>query len=228
MNVTMPQSQMLRPRLGTIVTSWPHEDGADYARSMVDLFSRAAPSDEIEAITYPTVYQHERQIPDVVDFFADKALDGVCIVPGNFTLDHVMPLLAEALGLPAVLWGLADYEAWGALVGLQQTLVPFKELGMPFRFIVGRLNDRKAWDKVVLYARASALVQRMKGLRVGLMGFRAEGMSDVMFDELALRETFGLQVVNVGLTRYARTVDSVPQAEVEVAWANMADWLRCG
>ncbi len=228
MSVTMAQSQTLRPRLGTVVTSWPHEDGAGYARSMVDLFSRAAPSDEIEVITYPTVYEHERQIPDVVDFFTDKALDAVCIMPGNFTLDHVMPLLAEALGLPAVLWGLAEDEAWGALVGLQQTLVPFKELGMPFRFIVGRLNDRKAWAKILLYARASALVQRMKGLRVGLMGFRAEGMSDVMFDELALRETFGVQVVNVGLTRYARTVDSIPPAEVEAAWADMAAGFDVG
>lgn len=58
----------------------------------------------------------------------------------------------------------------------------------------------------------------MKGVRVGLMGWRAQGMSDVVFDELALRETFGVQVVNVGLTRYERTVNTIPAAEIETAW----------
>jgi L-arabinose isomerase len=212
----------LRPRLGIVVSSWPHEDGAGFARQLVGLIGEVAPADELEAIVYPQPYTHEREVPAVSQFFADKRLDAACIVPGNFTLDHIIPLLAEALHRPAVLWGLADTEAWGALVGLQQTLVPFKELGMPYRFVVGHLRERKAWDKIVVYARASAMVQRMKGMRIGLMGFRAEGMSDVMFDELALRETFGIQIVNVGLTRYSRAVDAVTEAEAMAAWREMA------
>jgi L-arabinose isomerase len=222
MSTTTQGSRMLPPRLGVIVTSWPHEDGAEFARQLVHVLPQAAPADEFEVFTYPKVYEHERQVPDVVKFFSDKQLDAACIVPGNFTLDHIIPLLAEALGLPAVLWGLADTEAWGALVGLQQTLVPFKELGLPYRFIVGHLRDPKAWQKILVYARASALVQRLKGMRIGLMGFRAEGMSDVMFDELTLRETFGLQIVNVGLTRYARAVEAVPEAEARATWREMA------
>jgi len=58
----------------------------------------------------------------------------------------------------------------------------------------------------------------MKGLRVGLMGWRAQGMSDVVFDELALRETLGVQVVNVGLTRYERTVNAIPEADLKSTW----------
>ena len=222
MNAITHGNQMLRPRLGAVVSSWPHEDGAEFARQLVHLLPDAAPSDEIEIIVYPRPYTHEREVPEVVKFFADKCLDAACIVPGNFTLDHIIPLLADALHLPAVLWGLAEREAWGALVGLQQTLVPFKELGMPYRFVVGQLRDRKVWEKIAVYARASAMVQRMRGKRIGLMGFRAEGMSDVMFDELALRETFGLQVVNVGLTRYARAVQAVTEAEAKAAWRELS------
>jgi L-arabinose isomerase len=205
-----------------VVSSWPHEDGAEYARQLVLRLPEIVPPDELEVILFPKPYIHERQVPEVVKFFADKNLDAVCIMPGNFTLDHIIPLLADALHLPAVLWGLAENEAWGALVGLQQTLVPFTELGLPYRFVVGQLRDRKPWEKVLVYARASALVQRMKGMRIGLMGFRAEGMSDVMFDELALRETFGTQVVNVGLTRYSRMVEAVTEAEAKTAWRDMS------
>ncbi len=228
MSDAMPNGHVLRPRLGTVVSSWPHEDGAEFARQLVGLLPASAPADDLEIIVYPKPYTHEREVPEVVKFFADKRLDAACIIPGNFTLDHIIPLLAAALGLPAVLWGLADREAWGALVGLQQTLVPFKELGMPYRFVVGHLRDEKAWEKTAAYARASAMVQRMKGMRVGLMGFRAEGMSDVMFDELALRETFELQIVNVGLTRYARAVEAVTDIEAKAAWREMAQGFEPG
>ncbi len=205
-----------------VVSSWPHEDGAEFARQLPRLLPDVAPQDIFEILVYPQPYTHEREIPQIVRFFAEKQLDALCVVPGNFTLDHIIPLLAEAIGLPAILWGLADPEAWGALVGLQQALVPLKELGMPYRFVIGHLRDRASWDKMLLYARAAALKRRMKGMRIGLMGFRAEGMSDVMFDELALRETFGVQIVNVGLTRYQRTVEAISVAEAEAAWREMS------
>ena len=217
-----PKRLKLRPRVGFVVSSWPHEEGAEFARQLPQMLPEVAPHEELEAIVYPQPYTHEREIAEVTRYFSDKSLDAVCVIPGNFTLDHIIPLLAEAMGLPAVLWGLADREAWGALVGLQQALVPFKELDMPYRFIVGYLRDRASWDKLLLYTRAAALKQRMKGMRIGLMGFRAEGMSDVMFDELALRETFGIQIVNVGLTRYQRTVEAISTAEAEAVWQALA------
>jgi len=213
---------MLRPRLGTVITTWSHEDGAEYAVRLVELFPQWAPSEEVEIIPCPTRLEDENDIPRIIGFFADKALDALALIPGNFTLDHVMPLLAREMGLPVLLWGLPTQEAWGALVAIQQTFFPFKELALPYRFVVGELGDRRAWDRVLPYLRAAALVRRIKGLRVGLMGWRAEGMSDVVFDELALREVFGIQVVNVGLTRYTRAVEAVQEREVEKTWYEMS------
>jgi L-fucose isomerase-like protein len=186
------------------------------------LLPKTAPLDAVECIVSPTLLEDEADIPAIKDFFADKAIDILLMIPGNFTLDHVMPLMAEAMDMPAVLWGLPTEEAWAALVAIQQTFFPFKELGLPYRFVLGELGQERVWKKVLPYARASALVQRMRGLRIGLMGWRAQGMSDVVFDELAVRETFGMHVVNVGLTRYARAVQAVPQDEVVRAW----EWVQ--
>ncbi len=209
---------LLSPRLGVVITSWPHEDGHEYALSLVEGFAGNAPTGQVELITSPKLLQSESDIPGIVGFFADKKLDALCLVPGNFTLDHIMPLLANAINLPTVLWGIPTRQAWGALVAIQQTMFPFYELGMRYRFVVGDVGDARAWEKTIAYARGAALVQRLKGLRVGLMGWRAQGMSDVVFDELALRSVFGVQVVNVGLTRYTRTVDAVSGEQVERAW----------
>lgn len=209
---------MLRPRIGVVVTSWPHEDGAEYARRLPALFPKTAPLEKVDLIVSPTLLESEKDVEAIKRYFDKEGIDVLLLIPGNFTLDHVMPIMAQSVGLPTILWGMTTQEAWGAFVGLQQTFFPFRELGLKYRVVIGDLGADRVWDQIVPYARAAALVKRMKGVRVGLMGWRAQGMSDVVFDELALRETFGVQVVNVGLTRYERTVNTIPAAEIETAW----------
>ena len=209
---------LLRPRIGVVVSTWTHEEGADYAKRLVNLFPATAPLEKVELIVSPFLLESEKDIPPISQFFSDKSIDTLLIIPGNFTLDHIMPLLAKEMGLPTILWGMTTQEAWGAFVGVQQTQYPFKELGLEYIFVVGDLGSERIWQRVIQYSRAAAVQRRLKGLRLGLMGWRAEGMSDVSFDELALRETFGVQVVNVGLTRYSRTIDSLSALEVEKTW----------
>ena len=212
---------MLRPRIGVVVTSWPHEDGAEYARKLVGLFPSTVPEDLVEVVMSPRLLEDEKDVPAIAGFFNDRKIESLLLMPGNFTLDHIMPIMAQTMCLPTILWGMTTQEAWGAFVGVQQTFYPFKELGLAYKVVIGNLGDERVWRKIIPYARAASMIHRMKGLRVGLMGWRAQGMSDVVFDELALRETFGVQVVNVGLTRYERTIEAVPAAEVDRAWAGM-------
>jgi len=212
---------IFRPRLGVVISTWSHEDGREYAASLVSDFPASAPLDRVELVMSPRLLEYETDIPPIAEFFRGSGIDALMLVPGNFTLDHVLPLMADAIGLPTLLWGIPTQQAWGALVAIHQTLYPFKELGLRYRYLAAELGDARAWDKALAYARGAALVRRLRGLRIGLMGWRAQGMSDTAFDELALRETFGVQVVNVGLTRYARAIESVPEAQVASAWATL-------
>ena len=206
-----------KPLLALVVTTWSHESGAAYARELAAIFPRHAPP-EIDVLPCPILLESEADIPAILQFFDGRQPDALCLIPGNFTLDHIMPLLAQALKLPTVLWGLPTPEAWGALVSVQQTVFPFKELGLPFRFVTGRLDNPQVWETVIPYVQACYMQRSLAGMRIGMMGWRAQGMSDVIFDELALREAFGVQVVNLGLTTYTRLLQSFPEQAVEQAW----------
>ena len=208
-----------RPRLGVVISTWSHEDGREFAASLVQDFPATAPLDRVELVMCPRLLEYESDIAPITDHFHKSGIDALLLVPGNFTLDHILPMMADAVGLPTILWGIPTQQAWGALVAIHQTLYPFKELGLRYRYLAAELGDARAWDKALAYARAAALVRRLRGLRIGLMGWRAQGMSDTAFDELALRETFGVQVVNVGLTRYTRAIEAVPDAQVTARWA---------
>jgi L-fucose isomerase-like protein len=103
-------------------------------------------------------------------------------------------------------------------VAIQQTVFSFKELKYPYRFVTGTLDDEDVWREILTYIRASAMHRRLSGLRIGLMGWRAQGMSDVIFDELALRQTFGVQLVNLGLTSYSRMMQSFTEQDIDRLW----------
>jgi L-arabinose isomerase len=221
MNQQEQQHKGLIPCLAVVVTTWSHEGGAGYAAGLVNLFPQVVPGGAVEAIVCPKLLETEADIPGIVDYFAGRDPDALCLIPGNFTLDHVMPLLADAMKLPTILWGLPTIEAWGALVAVQQTLFPFKELGLPFRFVTGCLKDSGVWEIILSYARACAMLKRLRGMRIGLMGWRAQGMSDAVFDELALRKTFGVQLVNLGLTAYTRSMQAVAEEKVDEAWSSI-------
>ena len=216
----MTRPRYPKPRLALVVTTWSHESGAAYAKKLTDIFPKAAPP-EIDVLVCPTIFESEADIPAILSFFAGKQPDALCLIPGNFTLDHIMPLLAQELKLPTILWGLPTPEAWGALVSVQQTVFPFKELGLPFRFVTGRLDDPQVWETLITYLQGCYMQQSLKGMRIGIMGWRAQGMSDVIFDELALREAFGVQLVNLGLTTYTRALQSVPEEAVDQAWSQL-------
>ena len=55
-----------------------------------------------------------------------------------------MPMLAEQVNLPVVVWAQPTREAWGALVCAQQAFYPMKELGMQCRFVVGERGSQRA------------------------------------------------------------------------------------
>ena len=179
-------SPIFRPRLGVVISTWSHEDGREYAAGLVKDFPATAPLDRVELVMSPRLLEYESDIAPITDHFHKSGIDALMLVPGNFTLDHVLPLMADAIGLPTLLWGIPTQQAWGALVAIHQTLYPFKELGLRYRYLAAELGDARAWDKALSYARGAALVRRLRGLRIGLMGWRAQGMSDTAFDELAL------------------------------------------
>jgi L-fucose isomerase-like protein len=87
--------------------------------------------------------------------------------------------------------------------------------------VVGNLGEKRIWNKITPYFQAAAAKKRLDGICIGLIVWRAQGMSVVVFNELTLRETFGVEVVNVDLTRYARTIEAIPPEKTDSTWNEM-------
>jgi hypothetical protein len=102
----------LRTGVGVLVTTWSNEDGAEYAQQLMNIFPEAVPADNIEVVMSPMLLESEQDIPRIDRYFSDHGIEALLMIPGNFTLDHVMPFMSQSVGPPTVLWGLTTQEAW--------------------------------------------------------------------------------------------------------------------
>ena len=60
-----------------------------------------------------------------------------------------------------------------------------------FRIITSHMTDPQGLAQISEYATAAAAVKRLKNARIGVIGHPYEGMTDLMVDQLSLRECLG-------------------------------------
>jgi len=85
----------------------------------------------------------------LVEFFASKKIDALLLIPGNFTPGPYYAIMAQALDLPTILWGMTTTGCLGGFRGLQQTFFPFKELGLTYITVIGDLGEERIWRKII-------------------------------------------------------------------------------
>ncbi len=61
----------------------------------------------------------------------------------------------------------------------------------PFELITSHIADPAALAQIGQYATAAAAIRRLEKMRIGVIGHAFEGMTDLMIDELSLRDAIG-------------------------------------
>ena len=89
----------------------------------------------------------------------------------------------------------------------------------PYGHVYGTPDDVEAARKVRLYARAAALESKLKTVRVGTVGGRIKGMTEIAFDEFEIKKRTGVRIVNIDENELSEASARVSLAEAEKAWA---------
>ncbi len=146
----------------------------------------------------------------------------------------VLPIVQES-GLPVVVLCLQptsaiDYEAFNALADrgkmtgewlayCQACCVPeiasvFNRAGIPYRLVIGTLDDVDAWKEIEAWTRAAEVKAVMRRNRVGVLGHYYCGMLDVYSDMTRQSAVFGSHFEIVEMCELLQFRDSVTERQV--------------
>jgi L-fucose isomerase-like protein len=89
-----------------------------------------------------------------------------------------------------------------------------------------RITDPACAEKVRTIATAYALKNTMNKVRVGAIGGRVKGMTEIAYDEFSIKEKLGARVVNLDEKEMTEKVAALSDQEAEAILAQKQDMLR--
>ncbi len=207
----------LTPRVGFAVIRHPLEEGGEKALDIFTEGVKALRQAGIDVVEAPRIVEDLDSAVAVGRHFYDQRVPAIVLAAATWSADpHVLDMLEEC-DVPIVTWGLPGMNT-GSMCGNQQLDYVLKELGKPYRFVFGAADDAVVIRRIYNYVAAVTLAAHLRKTRMGLIGYRIGGMTEVTFDELELKATFGPRVVHYGLDAISKAIGDVPQADALAAW----------
>jgi L-fucose isomerase-like protein len=162
----------------------------------------------------------------VAEFFQRQNVDGVILCPLDFGDERSASKVAEKLRVPVLLYATKEPPArddpglsrqsdsyCGNLAmasGLYRRKIPFHYAGL-------FLPDEPAFQaEVETFVRAVAVVNALKGARVAQIGVRPDAFETVAYDEVAMINKFGQNVIHANLADIVSEVKALADDDARV------------
>jgi len=147
-------------------------------------------------------------------------VDGVIIFLGSWIeCSTAMALVREVEHMPMCLWGFGMFMENGTLnsTGSYVSFAMFKgsmdRVGYRYIPVLGFPEDTNVQKELVAFARASSGYQRLKHLRIGLIGYSAMSIYPGTFDHLLMRAKIGPEIEQMDSYTLINRAESISEVE---------------
>ena len=128
--------------------------------------------------------------------------------------DHHLLDLLSYIDKPVILRAYPARET-GSLCCAHQIGAVFTDIGKTYEFVYGDAMSSDCAEETKKIAMAYSLKTVMSRTRVGAIGGRVKGMTEIAYDEFSIKEKLGARVVNIDEKEMTKKVNSITDAETE-------------
>jgi len=210
------------PRIGLMVTVHPFEDGADNAELLKKALETKLTGLEAEIVTLPCLIKDRISLELAAKEFISKDIDVICLVEATWSNDDLLLDLLEMIDRPVIVWGIPDVTA-GSVCGGQQVCCVLFELGKKYKFLHGGVEKTSLYKELESYARVVALSRRLRKAKFLMIDYRVSGMTEIAFDEFALKSELGPRVIQIPYDILNLRTEKVSYDKVNSVLKNIKD-----
>jgi len=206
----------MTPRIGLIGIAGPLEVGysevPSILRRMKNQLEKIAP-----VVSNLDILYDLQTVQNAVNYFTNYDFDLLCVGVGTWSEDHHLLDFLEYYNRPVVLWALPSVET-GSLCGTQQICCVLKELEKPYFYVYGEPEDNKVHKKIREIGMAVTLLNHLRHSRIGVIGGRVKGMTEIAYDELEIKARTGVRIVNLDDDELKESVQNADQLAALEHW----------
>lgn len=149
-----------------------------------------------------------RAVDKINKFSADVLL--ICIA--TWSEDHHLLDLLSYVDKPIILRAYPARDT-GSLCCAHQIGAVFTDIDKGYEFVYGEADDQKCAKQTMKIATAYTLADCMNKVRMGTVGGRVKGMTEIAYDEFSIKQKLGARIVNINESEMLEKVNAITDEE---------------
>ncbi len=174
----------------------------------------------------------------VAEYFKEQKIDALFVINCNFGMETVVGPVARKLNVPTLLWGPRDRNFTNDIrytdtqCGLFAISKQLKRANVKFSYIENCDIESDIFDRgIKQFFSVATMVRNFKDMTVLQVGSRIKPFESIMYNELELKEKFGLNVRIFNLAEAVADLNKIyaeRQDELNKDLAKLKDTFDCG
>jgi L-arabinose isomerase len=175
----------------------------------------------------PPLVEEEHQAEAAARMFNGEDVDLIVAVEVAYTKGAVPARCFLNTTAPVLVWNTqgieflpeeADFDLImlnSGMAGVPEMTSGLLRMGRPFWMVTSMTDDEAGHKKLAEYIAAAAVMRRLKSARIAIVGHAFEGMTDLMIDQLSLRQFVGPICWPVEPEKVSVAMGALPDSDVQ-------------
>ena len=186
----------MKINIAAVGLAHPFEVGYDNAMDLLNQTVKSLVEIDVNCINTGVVMHNLETVKEAAESLKQVDADVLLICIATWSEDHHLLDLLSYIDKPVILRAFPAFDT-GSLCCAHQIGAVFTDIGKKYSFVYGDPDDTECAEKTKSIASAYALVNCMSKVRVGTIGGRVKGMTEIAYDEFAIKQKLGARVVNI-------------------------------
>nr|WP_321981277.1 L-fucose/L-arabinose isomerase family protein [uncultured Cohaesibacter sp.] len=215
-----------RPCVGVVALGRPTFD-VPYAEEILAKAWQNLEKLDVELIGKPELLFDADAVLAALPALKERKLDMLLLLQVTFTDATMTVELGKQVDAPLVMWSFPEARTGGRLrlnsfcgVNLASHALSRNDLGIDY--IHDAPDSAAARDRLMVLARAGAVVNDLQGARMKLVGHHPDGFDACNFKAEQLKTTFGVDVDQTPILDFIKEVKELPDSVADVPYERRA------
>ncbi len=204
----------MKLKVAAVALAHPFEVGYNEAMPLLDQTADTLEASGISCENIGVVMHDLDTVRKAAEKLKSTDADVLMICIATWSEDHHLLDLLSYVDMPLILRAYPAFDT-GSLCCAHQIGAVFRDIGKTCEFVYGDADDITCAKEVKNLAAAYALRNCMSKVRVGAIGGRVKGMTEIAYDEFAIKKKLGARVVNIDEKEMTQKVADMSDDDAE-------------
>ena len=214
----------MKINVAAVALACPVEVGYDDALNLLNSTAKTMESEGITCENTGVVMHDLETVRLAAEKLKQSNADVLMICIATWSEDHHLLDLLSYVDMPLILRAYPAFDT-GSLCCAHQIGAVFRDIGKSCEFVYGYADDVSCVKETKTIATAYALKNSMSKTRVGAIGGRVKGMTEIAYDEFSIKQKLGSRVVNIDEKEMTGKVEAISNEEAEALLDEKRDVL---